>query len=535
MKKRTLKRSYTKTTTTSSSKRGKIKSTPISVKLGQLSFFSSRQHPSSSSGLQIPQPQQLNTNTWVSSSKPPLDVLDLDNAAVVVDDKDCILSQDFFCTPDYITPDGQQISNFLDGDKENIPCPRSPEKSHTYTLRSKRQRQDGFTIDSLSPIFPCQQEVTKFALDTSGSDGLAEKPSVIGLQDNCNNVSLSAIEHLSDCLGVDEPRKEPIVIGTEKKKSYVSQTAVALRCRVMPPPCLRNPYLKDTTEMDHDPFGNRRSKSAGFCSTTVNGDGIARYRTDFHEIGPIGHGNFSRVFKVLKRIDGCMYAVKHSIRQLRQDTERRQALMEVQALAALGYHKNVVGYYTSWFENEQLFIQMELCDGSLSIKRSSHLFTEDEALDVMHQISTALMFIHERGIAHLDVKPDNIYVKDGVYKLGDFGCATLLDKSLPIEEGDARYMPQEILNDNYDYLDKVDIFSLGAAILELVKGSPLPDSGPQLMNLREGKIPLLPGHSIQFQNLVKVMVDKDPVRRPSAKELVKNPIFDRVCKSSRTT
>ncbi|KAI3938782.1 hypothetical protein MKW98_011934 [Papaver atlanticum] len=70
------------------------------------------------------------------------------------------------------------------------------------------------------------------------------------------------------------------------------------------------------------------------------------------------------------------------------------------------------------------------------------------------QIALALMFIHERRIAHLDVKPDNIYVKNGVYKLGDFGCATLLDKSLPIEEGDAHYMPQEILNDNYDYLEK---------------------------------------------------------------------------------
>ncbi|GMH25991.1 hypothetical protein Nepgr_027834 [Nepenthes gracilis] len=61
------------------------------------------------------------------------------------------------------------------------------------------------------------------------------------------------------------------------------------------------------------------------------------------------------------------------------------------------------------------------------------------------QIAKALEFVHERGIAHLDVKPDNIYLKNGVYKLGDFGC-DLLDASLPIDEGDARYMPQEILN-----------------------------------------------------------------------------------------
>lgn len=107
-------------------------------------------------------------------------------------------------------------------------------------------------------------------------------------------------------------------------------------------------------------------------------------------------------------------------------------------------------------------------------------------------------------MAHLDVKPDNIYVKNGVYKLGDFGCATLLDGSLPIEEGDARFMPQEILNDKYDHLDKVDIFSLGAAIFELVRGVPLPESGPHFLNLRERKLPLLPGHSLPFQNLLKV-------------------------------
>lgn len=124
----------------------------------------------------------------------------------------------------------------------------------------------------------------------------------------------------------------------------------------------------------------------------------------------------------------------------------------------------------------------------------------------IRQIAKALQFIHSRGVAHLDVKPDNIYVKEGVYKLGDFGCATTIDKSLPVEEGDARYMPQEILNENYDNLDKVDIFSLGASIYELVKGSPLPESGPHFLHLREGKLPLLPGHSIQFQNLIKVCV-----------------------------
>ncbi|KAK3194037.1 hypothetical protein Dsin_025347 [Dipteronia sinensis] len=426
--------------------------------------------------------------------------LAVDVVDVCRDDKNFILSQDFFCTPDYITPDNQNLLNSFDFNKENIPCPKSPEKLNT--VKSKRRRQDGFLVNPLSPTSCGSQETVELAKDNFDTDEVKVDKTTVN--------------------------------GAQKTQNYVPPSAVALRCRVMPPPCIKNPYLKDTSEMDIDPFGNQRAKCAGLFPEFIGGNGLSRYHTDFHELEQIGAGNFSRVFKVLKRIEGCFYAVKHSTRQLHQDTERRKALMEVQTLAALGFHENVVGYYSSWFENEQLYIQMELCDHSLSINKVPRLFSEGEVLKALHQIAKALQFIHEKGIAHLDVKPDNIYVKNGVYKLGDFGCATLLDKSLPIDEGDARYMPQEILNEKYDFLDKVDIFSFGASIYELIKGSPLQESGPQFSSLREGKLPLLPGHSLQIQNLLKVMVDPNPVRRPSAKELVENPIFNRFGKNMKT-
>ncbi|KAH6757330.1 WEE1-like kinase [Perilla frutescens var. hirtella] len=422
------------------------------------------------------------------------DSLPLDFDADAVDDKDFILSQDFFCTPDYITPEMPAIASNVDWSKENVQCPKSPEK--VKTVRSKRQKLDVDLKTSLESTDLGHQIFEDLGEDASGTDEMQTgKP-----------------------------------VELQNSRGYVSQSAVALRCRVMPPPCLKNPYAKDALNFDSDPFSNQRSKCAGFNPAGIGGDGLSRYRTDFHEIEKIGNGNFNQVFKVLKRIDGCMYAVKFSMKQLHQETDRRKALMEVQALAALGYHENIVGYYSSWFENEHLYIQLELCNHSLSVNKLPKLLTEGEALDAMYQIAKALLCIHSRGIAHLDVKPDNIYVKEGVYKLGDFGCATLIDKSLPVEEGDARYMPQEILNENYDNLDKVDIFSLGASIYELVKGSPLPESGPHFLHLREGKLPLLPGHSIQFQNLIKAMMDADPVRRPSARELVQNPIFGRLQK-----
>lgn len=61
----------------------------------------------------------------------------------------------------------------------------------------------------------------------------------------------------------DEVDTEKLPAAGKPKANYVSHSAVALRSRVMPPPCIRNPYLKDTSEKDIDPYGNQRSKYAG--------------------------------------------------------------------------------------------------------------------------------------------------------------------------------------------------------------------------------------------------------------------------------
>ena len=84
--------------------------------------------------------------------------------------------------------------------------------------------------------------------------------------ENSFNFNLSTQEELvelaKDILVMDEIKIEKT---TEFKRnhSYVSQSAVALRCRVMPPHCFKNPYLKDASEIALDDYGNMRSKCAG--------------------------------------------------------------------------------------------------------------------------------------------------------------------------------------------------------------------------------------------------------------------------------
>ncbi|XP_073395557.1 wee1-like protein kinase isoform X1 [Physcomitrium patens] len=290
------------------------------------------------------------------------------------------------------------------------------------------------------------------------------------------------------------------------------------------PVSIQNPFLLEDTNLPQ-----KMITSAKITEDEWEQTFISIYRHDFHEIREIGHGNFSRVFKVLKRIDGCMYAIKRSRHSLRSTVERRQALTEVQALAAVGFHENVVRYYTAWFEDEYCYIQTELCESNLTQLRDAdpNVSKETSLLEIMRQMASALSAIHSKGLVHLDVKPDNIYVLNGVYKLGDFGRAVRADGSMEIEEGDARYMPLEILNDDHSQLTKVDMFSLGATIYELARGLPLPTSGAQFQSLREGKLSLLPGYSLTLQNIFKALLNPDASARPSAAELLNHSVFHR--------
>ncbi|KAJ7545998.1 hypothetical protein O6H91_08G019700 [Diphasiastrum complanatum] len=398
---------------------------------------------------------------------------------------DMLSSQDFFCTPDFVTPTEQQIVVDFDGNKEkgNV----SPPKGLT-PMRSKRPRPGW-----LSGNHPHSE------LEIYCSD--------LPLEAHFSSFSASKCEQLYD--------------DTASCPSSTNARLAALRRRALSPPCIKNPFLYNDPEIGTS-TNKLRAKFQGAGTSC-----LSRYREEFHEIQEIGLGNFSRVFKVLKRIDGCFYAIKRSLHQLRQDGQRRQAINEVQALAAIDSHENVVRYHTAWFENDYLYIQMELCDNSLrSWKAEAYPPPEKSLLGGMLQIIKALAHIHSHGLVHLDIKPDNIYVRKGIYKLGDFGRATRLDGSISVEEGDSRYMPLEILNEDYSQLQKADIFALGATFYELARGSPLTSSGTQFQALRQGKHALLPGFSLPFQNLLKGLMHPISKMRPTAADLLNHALFN---------
>ncbi|KAG9273212.1 wee1-like protein kinase 2 isoform X2 [Astyanax mexicanus] len=286
---------------------------------------------------------------------------------------------------------------------------------------------------------------------------------------------------------------------------------------------------------------------------------LSRFESEFLELGRIGVGEFGAVYRCVKRLDGCMYAIKRLRRPLAGSSNEQLALKEVYAHAVLGHHPHVVRYYSAWAEDDHMIIQNEYCDGGSLLdvitekEEQGEFFREPELRDLLLQVSMGLKYIHTSGLVHLDIKPSNIFIcyrpscstgavgdseeeddsypsspsSGVVYKIGDLGHVTSVS-SPQVEEGDSRFLAGEVLHEDYTQLPKADIFALGLTVLLAAGAPPLPQNGDEWHHLRQAHLPSLPQELMpHLRNLLQMMLDPDPAVRPSASALCKHPVLRR--------
>ncbi|XP_077259785.1 wee1-like protein kinase 2 isoform X2 [Temnothorax americanus] len=282
---------------------------------------------------------------------------------------------------------------------------------------------------------------------------------------------------------------------------------------------------------------------------------ISRYHKEFHELGLIGAGEFGSVYKCVNRLDGCTYAVKKSIKPVAGSTNEKNALNEVYAHAVLGKHQHVVRYYSAWAEDNHMIIQNEYCNGGsladtiLSMQEQKQHFSQAEMRQLLLHVAEGLRYIHSVQLVHMDIKPGNIFITkekkllainydstdDGfdedetvdeeiTYKIGDLGHVTSISNP-QVEEGDCRYLPTEILQEDFTHLPKADIFALGLTVYEAGGGGPLPKNGPAWHDIRQGKLPDLPHCGRDLNDLLKKMIHPNPEMRPSAISLMQDRVL----------
>ena len=120
-----------------------------------------------------------------------------------------------------------------------------------------------------------------------------------------------------------------------------------------------------------------------------------------------------------------------------------------------------------------IFIKMELLTPLMKVSASQS--AEEMAIKVGKDICNALIACKEYGIVHRDIKPQNIFVsKYGDYKLGDFGIAKTVEKTMGgTKIGTYKYMAPEVYN-NQPYGSAADIYSLGLVLYWLLNERRMP-------------------------------------------------------------
>ena len=243
----------------------------------------------------------------------------------------------------------------------------------------------------------------------------------------------------------------------------------------------------------------------------------------------LGKGAFGSVFRALNMGTGETVAVKQVKLADLPKSELRVITLEIDLLKNLD-HPNIVKYRGFVKSAESLNIILEYCEnGSLhSISKNFGKFPENLVGLYMSQVLHGLLYLHEQGVIHRDIKGANILTtKQGLVKLADFGVATrttTLHESSVV--GTPYWMAPEVIELS-GATTASDIWSLGCTVIELLDGKP-PYHKLQPMHalfriVNDDHPPLPEGASPVVRDFLMQCFQKDPNLRVSARKLLKHP------------
>lgn len=190
----------------------------------------------------------------------------------------------------------------------------------------------------------------------------------------------------------------------------------------------------------------------------------------------IGSGTFSKVYKVSYSNGQCIAAIKSiEKRRLMKKIDQKHLKNEIKIMKSL-HHLNIttlLGYLTD-VDNHYLIMEHasggDLCDYILN----NGACKESNGKKIVASILNATDYIHSKGVAHRDLKLDNILLSGRCnfdIKIADFGLSTRVSgpRSLTTYCGTEGYMAPEILN-GLKYDESVDMWSIGVIIYIIVTG-----------------------------------------------------------------
>jgi len=191
----------------------------------------------------------------------------------------------------------------------------------------------------------------------------------------------------------------------------------------------------------------------------------------------IGRGGFSVVVEATSKQDSEKFAVKIVEKSLiAEDIKLLKREVEIMKQVE---HPNILKLIEIYEDNENVYIVMELVDGSELFDRivDKGYYSEKNTVHIVKQILHAVKYLHEKGIAHRDLKPENLLCSGSgsheVVKIADFGLSKVFsgDEDLRTSCGTPGYVAPEVLMcESYD--KSVDMWGIGIITYILLAGYP---------------------------------------------------------------
>ncbi|KAF4720497.1 3-phosphoinositide dependent protein kinase-1 [Perkinsus olseni] len=225
-------------------------------------------------------------------------------------------------------------------------------------------------------------------------------------------------------------------------------------------------------------------------------------RSDFEFGSLLGTGAFAQVVHVRDKTDGKEYALKILDKKTLERLDKTaQVLNERDTLMKLRDCDNIVKLYFTFQDRTWLYFALEYCEGgdlAEEIGRWGRV-PEDLARFYAAEIVNMLVQLRSKGLAHRDLKPDNILINKGHLKLVDFDVAKATSPSLAYRceksaasgdtksastqsdddsqlrrmntfVGTAQYVSPEMLSDSAVAGFASDLWALGCIVYQMIVG-----------------------------------------------------------------
>jgi DNA-binding NarL/FixJ family response regulator/tRNA A-37 threonylcarbamoyl transferase component Bud32 len=231
----------------------------------------------------------------------------------------------------------------------------------------------------------------------------------------------------------------------------------------------------------------------------------------------IGEGGTARVYLASRERDDEPLVVKILRGEITADRKALARFMEEYSLVERVQSPHVARIYQHGTSEEHAYLVMEFFEGGDLQKRLAGKALEPrEALRLFRELMLALGDIHEKGILHRDLKPQNLmFRQDGSLAIVDFGIAKHIDAADLTGKGEIlgtpRYMsPEQVQGKALDL--RTDIYSAGVLLFQMLTGYHLFDGETAVevaLHHLNTPPPPMPDHLAPYQRLMDKLVEKD--------------------------